>query len=241
MKAFIDPRDDPAADTNRPPARIAREPEDVAELHRLCRAGRLYDVERWIRDGHPLQIAQGTPVKRARATSALEIALGAGNHALVLLLLANGYDPNQEPRSPLDLALRARRLDFVTLLLEWGADPHRVDLDDLFDTYNSELFTRFQDLGIDLTAGHALAAALAYHTSNRPWVLGQRFAAGGRTLHARAQLTVAQATPPPLVIAREEPPPRHSVVTGWPAAKHERVSFAQRLAADSALFVRPRG
>src|SRR6266550_5292936 len=142
MKAFIDPRDDPAADTNRPPARIAREPEDVAELHRLCRAGRLYDVERWIRDGHPLQIAQGTPVKRARATSALEIALGTGNHALVLLLLANGYDPNQEPRSPLDLALRARRLDFVTLLLEWGADPHRVDLDDLFDTYNSELFTR---------------------------------------------------------------------------------------------------
>jgi len=73
------------------------------------------------------------------------------------------------------------------------------------------------------------------------WVLGQRFAAGGRTLHARAQLTVAQATPPPLVIAREEPPPRHAVVTGWPAAKHERVSFAQRLAADSALFVRPRG
>ncbi len=168
MEAFIDPRDNPAPDTKRPPARVVTEPEDVAELHRLCRAGRLYDIERWIRDGRPFHIAQGAPVKRARATSALEIALEAGNHALVVLLLANGFDPNQEPRSPLDLALRARRFDFVTLLLEWGADPHRVDLDDLFDTYNSDLFTRFQDLGIDLTAGHALAAALAYHTSNRP-------------------------------------------------------------------------
>src|SRR5947208_9019929 len=196
MDAFIDPRDQVTPGLSKSPARTTTDREELTELHRLCRAGRLYDVERWIRDGHPLQIAQGTPVKRARATSALEIALGAGNHALVLLLLANGYDPNQESRSPLDLALRARRLDFVTLLLEWGADPHRVDLDDLFDTYNSELFTPFQGLAIDLTAGHALAAALAYHTSNRPWVLGQRFAAGGRTLHARAQLTVAQATPP---------------------------------------------
>jgi len=30
------------------------------------------------------------------------------------------------------------------------------------------LFERFLNLGIDLTKGHALAAALAYHTSNRP-------------------------------------------------------------------------
>jgi len=43
-----------------------------------------------------------------------------------------------------------------------------VDLGDLFDTYNSELFRRFQDLGVDLTMDHALAATLAYHTSNRP-------------------------------------------------------------------------
>ena len=38
----------------------------------------------------------------------------------------------------------------------------------LFDTYKSELFAQFQDLGLDLTKGHALAEALGYHTSNRP-------------------------------------------------------------------------
>ena len=43
---FIDPRDNPTPGTNRPPARTTTEPEDLAELHRLCREGRVYDVER---------------------------------------------------------------------------------------------------------------------------------------------------------------------------------------------------
>jgi hypothetical protein len=98
----------------------------------------------------------------------LEIALEARNHALVLLLLCNGYDPNIEPGCPLDLALRARRWDLLDMLLEWGADVQQVSLSDLFDTYNSELWARFRSLGVDLTAGHELAEALAYHTSNKP-------------------------------------------------------------------------
>lgn len=105
---------------------------------------------------------------RRRFKSPLTIALEAGNHSLVLLLLCNGYDPNLERYCPLDLALRERRFDLVDLLLEWGTDPHQVDLSDLFDTYNSKLFERFRDLGVDLTAGHELAAALAYYTSNKP-------------------------------------------------------------------------
>ena len=88
--------------------------------------------------------------------------------ALGLLLLCNGYDPNLEPRSPLDVALRSRRWDLLDLLLDWGADPLQVNRGELFDTYNSELWTRFQALGMDLYAGHALASALAHHTSNKP-------------------------------------------------------------------------
>src|SRR2546428_5468611 len=103
MTAFIDPRDALAYGASKLPARTTMEPEELAELHQLCREGRLYDVERWIRVGRPVQIAQGTPVKRARVTSALEIAAQSGNHALVLLLLSNGYDPNQELCCPLDV------------------------------------------------------------------------------------------------------------------------------------------
>jgi len=190
MDPFIDPRDNGANGMNKPRARTTTALKELEELHTLCRQGRLYDVERWIRAGRPLQIAQGTSVKRARVTSALEIVVQPGNHALALLLLSNGYDPNQERRCPLDLALQARRFDLVSLLLEWGGDPHSVDLGDLFDTYNSELFKRFQDLRVDLTTGHALAEALAYHTSNRP-LFG--FAKRHRASHPKIQTELNMA------------------------------------------------
>lgn len=43
-----------------------------------------------------------------------------------------------------------------------------MDLHDLFDTYETKLFERFRDLGVDLTDGHAMAWTLARHTSNTP-------------------------------------------------------------------------
>jgi hypothetical protein len=112
--------------------------------HRFCRQGRLHDVERWIEAGGPLQLARAAPQPRRRTASALEIALERQDQALLLLLLCNSYDLQSEPGSPLDDALRARRWDLLELLLEWGADPHRVSLEDLFGTYDSQLFERFR-------------------------------------------------------------------------------------------------
>jgi hypothetical protein len=36
---------------------LAQSPDDVQGLHQMCREGRLYDVERWIAEGKPLQLA----------------------------------------------------------------------------------------------------------------------------------------------------------------------------------------
>jgi hypothetical protein len=168
MDAFSDPRSYPNVSVTESAARITNDPEGLKELHCLCRDGRLYDVERWIQAGRPLRAGEGTVVRQRRVSSALEIALDARNQALVLLLLCNGYDLNHERESPLDLTLRARRWDLLDLLLGWGADPKRASLSDLFDTYNSELFERFRNFKVDLTAGHEMAATLAYHTSNKP-------------------------------------------------------------------------
>jgi hypothetical protein len=110
----------------------------------------------------------GSPAVRRRHRTALEIALDRQNHALVMLLVANGYDLALEPESPLNRVLRMRRRDLLDLLLDWGADPRQVDLDILFETYDSQLFELFRSLGIDLTAGHAVAYELGYHTSNKP-------------------------------------------------------------------------
>lgn len=168
MNAFIDPRANPVPEAEPASPRTTTAPDELEDLHRLCREGRLYDVERWIQTGRPLQLAEGTPPPKGRWSSALEIALEAGNQALTLLLLCNGYGPNLECSSPLDLALRARRFDLLDLLLAWGADPQSVDLYDLFGTYQLDLFERFRTLGVDLTSDHVLAETLAHHTSNKP-------------------------------------------------------------------------
>ena len=170
MSAFVDPRLHPE-----PPARVSREPaanaKALRELVQLCLAGRVYDVERWIQEGRPIQALSYTTPKNRTVEGPLRAAVRTKHRDLVLLLLCNGYRLDLEPEdgeSVIDVALANRSFDLFDLLLKWGADPQHVDLGTLFETYKSALFTRFQDLGLDLTKGHALAQALAHHTSNRP-------------------------------------------------------------------------
>ena len=93
---FNDPRDTPKPALSKPVARTTGDPKDRSDLHRLCRAGRLYDVERWIQARRPLKVIVGGAAGQRRVASALEIAVEAGNQALVFLLLCNGYDSNLE-------------------------------------------------------------------------------------------------------------------------------------------------
>ncbi len=165
---FIDPRTDPTLRPGSRTPRMTDDPGALDELIALCRRGRLYDVERWIAAGRPLQLEVGTRQPRHHPSSALAVALESGNQALVLVLLANDFDPNSEQYSPLDLALRARRRDLLDLLLDWSTDPKEVDVEELLGTYDTKLFERFLALGVDFTAGHALAETLAHHTSNKP-------------------------------------------------------------------------
>jgi hypothetical protein len=84
---FIDPRTHPDPRDPRPLARFTGDADELEELHRSCREGRLYAVERWIQAGRPLQLAPGSPVpRRRRVRTALEIALERQDYSLVLLL-----------------------------------------------------------------------------------------------------------------------------------------------------------
>jgi hypothetical protein len=58
-------------------------PDELRPLLRICREGRLYDVERWIADGRAIQVAPDAVRKGTRPKTALEIALEAGQHSLV--------------------------------------------------------------------------------------------------------------------------------------------------------------
>ena len=134
----------------------------------MCREGRLYDVERWIADGKPLQPAPGAIRKGTRPKTALQIALECGQHSLAFLLLRSGYRLELERYAPLDLVLEARRWHLVDLLVEWGADLRSADVYTVLNTYSVELYERLRALGYDLTEGHEMAAVLGHGTSNRP-------------------------------------------------------------------------
>jgi hypothetical protein len=164
MAGFVDPpQSDPASRVPEP----AQHVDELQGLARLCEQGRVYEVEDWVRQGLPLHLAPSVKV-HGRFRSPLQIALRTGQHSLALLLLRNGCAPDADRSSPFDTALQARRSDLVDLLFQFGADPGRVDLEILLDTYDSALYERFLSAGVDLTQDHALAAALAYHPGNKP-------------------------------------------------------------------------
>jgi ankyrin repeat protein len=150
------------------PSVLAESAAEVQALHQQCRQGRLYDVERWLAAGKPLQLAPEAIAKGTRPKTALQIALETGQHSLASLLLKSGYRLELERYAPLDLALRSRRWDLFDLLLEWGGDLKSIDVYTVLDTYNAELYERFRAAGYDLTERHEMASILGHGTRNRP-------------------------------------------------------------------------
>ena len=147
---------------------VAASVDDIVALHQMCRDGRLYDVDRWIAEGKPLQVAPEGIRKGSRPKTALEIALETGQHSLVSLLLKSGYRLDLERYAPLDLALKLRRWDLFDLLLQWGAELKDADVYTVLETYNAQLYERFWAAGYDLTERHEMGSILGHGTRNRP-------------------------------------------------------------------------
>jgi hypothetical protein len=169
MPEFVDPRSNPE-----PPARVSRElaahGDELRELVQLCSAGRVYDVERWIQGGRPVQAISYKRPGKTSVLSPLRTAIRKKHRDLVLLLLCNGYRLDLEAKdwnSVLDEALNIRAFDIVDLLLQWGADPTRVQTCNVIDTYKTDLIDRFWRAGVDYTADAEFVLSLA-HTANKP-------------------------------------------------------------------------
>jgi hypothetical protein len=147
---------------------LAASADDLRGLHHMCREGRLYDVERWVREGKPLQVVPEAIRKGTRSKTALQVALETGQHSLALLLLRSGYRLELERYAALDKALEARRWDLFDLLIEWGADLKRADVYTVLNTYNVQLYERFRAAGYDLTERHEMGSILGHGTRNWP-------------------------------------------------------------------------
>lgn len=168
-RRWADPRehpDPPLGVSPRPPAPTVRE---ILDLIRLCRQGHVYEVEAWIQDGKPLQALDYRTNGSHYAETPLCIAIETRQHDLARLLLANGYQQEEDGlETPLERALQKRAWDFVDLLLAWGADAKKVSPESVLDSYDSTLFERFWNYGLDYAARHDLADYLVSHTRNTP-------------------------------------------------------------------------
>ena len=139
------------------------------ELLRLCRAGRLYELHKWIAEGKSLVLAASA--KRGRQKSLLEIAVETGFHSLVELIAK--HETNQSSKdAALAQAVSSRRLDLVELLLANGADIKSVPLVEVLLTWEPNTIRFFLDHSADAVSGRPFAEAFGakIRTSLRAYV-----------------------------------------------------------------------
>jgi hypothetical protein len=128
--------------------------EESKTLLALCRAGKLYEVERWITGGR--SISTSTSIKRTPLLTAVD----TGFHSLVELLARN--EPQQEVKDrALAEAVEAKRLDIVQVLVEHGALIQSVPLADVLLTWDRPLMQFFLEGGADPVRGNPFL--IAFH------------------------------------------------------------------------------
>jgi hypothetical protein len=139
--------------------------EDAKSLLDLCRAGKLYEVERWIGSGKSICARCG--LKR----TPLFVAIDLGFHSLVELLVRN-EGSQEEKNKALHTAVSKRRIDLVRLLVEHGAEVSSVPLVDVLLGWDPAMIRFFLESGADVVTGSPFAVAFGekIRTCLRPFV-----------------------------------------------------------------------
>jgi hypothetical protein len=140
--------------------RRAATQEEIQPLIGLCKAGKLFEVQKWIAAGKVVN-SPIYPNHRVSRRSPLETAVERGFHSLVKVLLeggaaieGTGYD------GPMEKALDMRRLDMVQLFVEHGYDAKSVSMERVFATSDPKIMEYFIEKGADAETGNPLAWAL---------------------------------------------------------------------------------
>jgi ankyrin repeat protein len=141
---------------------------DAKELLSLCRAGRLYDVEKWIAEGKSLELPAS---KNRKNKSLLQVAVETGFHSLVELIAKHDKCESSQSAA-LEAAASIRRLDLVELLLANGAKITCVPLADVLLGWEPKIIRFFLDHGADAVTGSPFAVAFGakIRTALRPFL-----------------------------------------------------------------------
>src|SRR5678815_226624 len=125
---------------------------EAKHLLRLCKLGKLFEVEEWIASGNSLCVPTDLKV------TPLEVAVDTGFHSLVELLVRAEPSPQLKNRA-LRRALSHKRLDLIELLVSHGAEISSVPFIEVLLLWDPAIIRYFIDRGADLITGYPFAEA----------------------------------------------------------------------------------
>lgn len=135
--------------------------DDLEPLVALCRSGRLFEVQAWIDAGKPLALPKGSRSTSAKR-NALRIAMDAGFHSLVQVLLEAGAPVREGGYDALDHAVEMRRADLAALLFAQGADVNSVSMRFVVEMRQPEMVDLFLANGASLVRDNPIAWGLIH-------------------------------------------------------------------------------
>lgn len=128
-------------------------PQDLQQLCLLCRVGRLFAVQDWIKAGQRFRLPDGH-----FTTSPLRTSVQSGFHSLVEVLLQAGVE-SQDINEALALAVNNRNVDLVELLVQYGADVNAVGPEEVFWSRHPKIIRCFIENGMDVESSASIAKA----------------------------------------------------------------------------------
>jgi hypothetical protein len=126
--------------------------EESKALLALCRTGRLYEVEDWIRAGRSIAVA-----KEVRK-SPLQVAMDTGFQSLIELLIRSETRIEIKNKALAD-AVGRRKLHLIELFAEHGAETSSVPFVDVLRSWDPKIMRFFLDRGADVIADRPFAVA----------------------------------------------------------------------------------
>ena len=137
---------------------------EAKELLRLCKTGRLFEVQKWIAEGKSICVPAESK------TTPLQTALDTGFHSLVELLVGNETSQELKNRA-LQQAVSLKRLDFIELLVSHGAEIGAVRFIEVLRIWDPTIIRYFLDQGADTITDSPFAVAFRdkIRTALRPW------------------------------------------------------------------------
>jgi len=138
--------------------------EESKHLLQLCKAGKLFEIQKWIKAGNSISVAPEVKI------TPLQVAIDTGFHSLLELLACNESSQKVKNQA-LARGVSHKRLDSIELLVTNGAEVKAIPFIDVLRAWDPTIIRYFISRGADFTTGSPFTTAFGekIRTALHPW------------------------------------------------------------------------